>query len=150
MVQDWRGNCCFAWQWADSVYGWSHGAGWSSKRCWMRRRLGSMANCVTQRKPRPACSQPLMSGRASLKPFRMEVEWPAVSERTLPETENSWKTKQEEECDYWIGPLSQRVNRVGKHAVERVDWCFWETDTVSAECDGATFTPENWQKNESV
>lgn len=30
----------------------------------------SMANCVTQRKPGLACSQPLRSGGAVLKPFR--------------------------------------------------------------------------------
>lgn len=32
----------------------------------------SMANCVTQRKPGPACSQPLRSGGAGLKPFSGE------------------------------------------------------------------------------
>lgn len=30
----------------------------------------SMANCITQRKPGPACSQPLRSGGAGLSPFR--------------------------------------------------------------------------------
>lgn len=35
-----------------------------------------MANCVTQRKPRPACSQPLMTGGASLKPFRIRENGP--------------------------------------------------------------------------
>lgn len=48
----------------------------------------SMANCVTQRKPGPACSQPLRSGGAGLKPFQEKVEWSPVSEWTLPETEN--------------------------------------------------------------
>lgn len=42
MVQGWRRRRrrrrCFAWQWADSVYAWSHGAGRPSNRGWMWRR----------------------------------------------------------------------------------------------------------------
>lgn len=102
----------------------------------------SMANCVTQRKPGPACSQPLRRG---FKAFQGKVELSPVSEWTLPETENGFKTKRLQECDYWI---SQRVNCVGKHAAERVHWSFSETDTVSAE--SAEFQLNNWQKNETV
>lgn len=40
MVRGWRRRRrrCFAWQWADSVYAWSHGAGRPSNRGWMWRR----------------------------------------------------------------------------------------------------------------
>lgn len=81
----------------------------------------SMANCVSQRKAESACSQPLRSGGAGLKPFRMRQNGSLLSEWILPETEKDWKTRPEEECGDWI---SQRVNCVGKHAAERVHWCF--------------------------
>lgn len=66
-----------------------------------------------------------------LKPFQGQIEWSPAAEWSHPETSADWKTKREEECDYWI---SQRVNPVGKFTVGRVHRCRSNTDTVSAEC----------------
>lgn len=72
-----------------------------------------------------------------------------VPEWSLLETENGWKTKRQEECDYWI---SQRVYCVGKHSIKGVHWCFfgyWYC--LGWMCgDGATFTLNNWWNNETV
>lgn len=119
MVRGWRRRRrrCFAWQWADSVYAWSHGAGRPSNRGWMWRRPCPDAPWLIVL-PRESLGRPVLSHWGAeaqgLKPFQEKVEWSPVSEWTLPETENGWKTKREEECDYWI---SQRINRVGKHTV---------------------------------
>lgn len=46
----------------------------------------SMANCVSQRKARPACSQPLRSRDVGLKPFQGQIEWSPAAEWSHPET----------------------------------------------------------------
>lgn len=54
------------------------GLGWLSKRVNVKETGSgrSMANCVTQRKPLPPCSQPLRSRGENLKPFKERWNFP--------------------------------------------------------------------------
>lgn len=102
-----------------------------------------MANCVTQRKPRPACSQPLRSKGMGLKPFQGQIEWSPG--RWMDPSRNLQWLKDKTWGGMWLldFPESEPCWHTHSWKSSLVPHKYWYC--LSWMQGGEAFTPCNWK-----